>query len=150
MPSITRLKDLRKKRRYRVQDKGYVHKGWAENGNENHRYYNKQWSDLRLSYLLDHPLCECCQRHGYVRAAEQVHHKAIILSGDTDEERQALTLNPKNLMSLCVKCHRAMHRRARASKLKYIDALSVTEYNNAHGIVKEKENDTDAEATQAS
>ena len=149
MPTIERLKDVRKKRRrYRVQDKGYVHKGWQDHSDERHKYYNKQWSDLRLSYLLDHPLCECCQRHGYVRSAEQVHHKRIILSGDTDEERQALTLNPNNLMSLCVKCHRAMHRKARAVKLKYIDTLSVKEYNDCHGIVKEKENLIETESKQ--
>ena len=141
MPSITRLKDLRKKRRsWRVQDKGYVHKGYPDHSNERHKYYNQAWSELRLSYLLDHPLCECCQRHGYVRSAAQVHHKHIILSGESDDERQALTLNRDNLMALCTKCHRAMHRKARAAKLKYIDALSVKEYNDAHGLVTEKEN----------
>lgn len=120
-----------------MQYRGYRHKGWADHSDDKHKYYNKQWADLRLSYLLDHPLCECCQRHGYVRSADQVHHKAIILSGDTDEERQALTLNRDNLMALCTKCHRAMHRKARAAKLKYIDALSVKEYNDAHGLVTE-------------
>ena len=149
MPTIERLKDARKKRRrYREQDRGYRHKGWADNGNENHRYYNKQWSDLRLSYLLDFPLCECCQRHGYIRAAEQVHHKHIILSGDTDEERQALTLNRDNLMALCTKCHRAMHRKARAAKLKYIDALSVKEYNDAHGLVTENKSLIETESKE--
>jgi len=123
-----------------VQDKGYVHKGWQDHSDDKHKYYNKQWADLRLSYLLDNPLCECCQRHGYVRIAEEVHHKHIILSGESDDERQALTLNRGNLMALCTKCHRAMHRKARANKLKYIDALSVKEYNDCHGIVEEKEN----------
>lgn len=89
-----------------------------------------------MSYLLDFPLCECCQRHGFVRAAEQVHHKQLILSGADDNERQSLTLNQDNLMSLCTVCHRAMHRKARANKLNYIDELSVKEYNEAHGIVK--------------
>ena len=48
--------------------------------------------------------------NGISRQAEEVHHKRPFLSGQTEDERWQLLLNPNNLMSLCAECHDDLHR----------------------------------------
>ena len=56
------------------------------------------------------PLCEECERKGYVRAAVDVHHIVPVESGRTLAEMEALCYSLGNTMSLCVECHAAIHK----------------------------------------
>lgn len=72
--------------------------------------YTSNWSRLRESWLMSHPLCEMCLAEGRSTLAEEVHHKKPISRGKTREEQMDLMLDDSNLMSLCVPCHHRLHR----------------------------------------
>lgn len=100
MPTITRLKDLKTSK----HDK-YKH------NNQSAKFYNsKSWKTLRNSYIRSYPLCERCLENNIITPAEHVHHKREFLSGNTDEERWQLLLDTDNLMSVCIKCHKEIHK----------------------------------------
>lgn len=75
------------------------------------KYYNtKRWKNLRNSYIKRNPLCVCCLEHfGKVTEATEVHHRTPFLRGITEEQKEELLLDEKNLMSVCKKCHLAIH-----------------------------------------
>lgn len=75
------------------------------------KYYNTTaWKQLRLTYKMKNPLCEVCLQKGIIRPVEHIHHKKEILSGRTEDERQRLLLDWNNLQSVCVECHRNIHK----------------------------------------
>ena len=123
MPSINRKQIRPKTVEYKHDDKS------AE-------YYNSNaWYSLRNEYYAKHPLCECCLSHDRVTAAAHVHHKLIWLSQPTEELRWQALLDDNNLMSVCVKCHTALHIKAKRYNLNYIDELTDKEYAEAHNIM---------------
>lgn len=72
-------------------------------------YNTPQWKKLRLAYLMQHPLCEDCEKNGIVEPATEVHHVKPISTGTTDLEMKEIAYNPNNLRSLCSKCHHKVH-----------------------------------------
>ena len=78
-------------------------------GNGSIYYHSKQWKDLRLWYITEHPLCERCLEKGISKPADEIHHIKPYMSGSTDKERWDLLLNPNNLAALCEKCHHEVH-----------------------------------------
>lgn len=99
MPTITRLKDIKKKKK-----KEY-------NCNDFSKYYlSKGWQTLRNSYIRKFPLCEECLLNNIIKPAEHVHHIIPFSQGRTDEERWKLLLDEDNLMSLCVHHHTLKHK----------------------------------------
>lgn len=122
MPTINRKQIRPKQVEYKHDDKS------AE-------YYNSSaWHSLRLDYYIKNPLCECCMAHDVVKSAEHVHHKRKFLSGITDDERWSLLLEPSNLMSVCSRCHTALHTKAKRYAMNYVDELTDKEYADAHCI----------------
>lgn len=100
MPTINRQRISEKPTPYKSQSK-------VDSAN----YYNSiQWSNLRRSYIKEHPLCEECMNQGIVKAAEHVHHIIPFMSGNTDDERWNLLTDVNNLQSLCLECHHDKHR----------------------------------------
>lgn len=79
-------------------------------------YNSKRWKLLRRAYLQQHPLCERCQREGFVRAAVDVHHKTPIESAKTEQEMEYLAYNigGNNLEALCIPCHIKTHQEMRS------------------------------------
>ena len=71
---------------------------------------DRRWKELRRSYLQQHPLCERCQREGFVTAAVDVHHKQPVESAKTEQEMERLAYNPANLEALCIPCHIKTHQ----------------------------------------
>lgn len=67
-------------------------------------YCKRDWRELRLDYLREHPICEKCGR----KLATEVHH-IIHLSGLNDAEIVKKGFDPTNLMALCIDCHRDIH-----------------------------------------
>ena len=73
---------------------------------------DRRWKELRRSYLQQHPLCERCQREGFVTAAVDVHHKTPVEQGRTEHEMEYLAYNVggNNLEALCIPCHIKTHQ----------------------------------------
>ena len=118
MPSINRKQIRPKTVEYKHDDKS------AE-------YYNSNaWHSLRNEYYAKHPLCECCLSHDRVTAAEHIHHKLIWLSQPTEELRWQVLLDEGNLMSVCAKCHTALHIKAKRYNMRCVDELTDAEYND--------------------
>jgi len=77
---------------------------------------SREWRRLRAMKMAANPLCESCQRQGYVRAARCVHHITPVESGRTDQECKELAYRWANLQSLCYDCHKEAHRQMGTSK----------------------------------
>jgi 5-methylcytosine-specific restriction protein A len=77
---------------------------------------SKRWKMIRAEYLRQHPLCERCQREGFVRSAVDVHHKRPVESAKTEQEmeRLAYNLDGNNLEALCIPCHIKTHQEMRS------------------------------------
>lgn len=90
------------------------------------QYYNTQkWQLLRNYYLHLHPLCECCEKIGRIRAATEVHHKQFLSTNPNDAWN--LLLDENNLMSVCTEHHHAIHTYAHRYGLNYCDYAPIPE-----------------------
>lgn len=87
---------------------------------ERHKYYAmKEWRNLRDLYIMEHPICEECIRHGQVTEATEVHHiNSFMDYGLTDNERLYRLLDYTNLMALCRECHNRIHAEKEKMKKK--------------------------------
>lgn len=74
-------------------------------------FYNSQaWQDTRLAILKRDRYK--CQRPGCYNPAEEVHHKKMLTEENINDIN--ISLNPKNLISLCGDCHKLIHKKATA------------------------------------
>lgn len=85
------------------QRSNYRNKKW------NKYYGSKEWHDLRAKYYSEHCLCEACERLGYVKEANEIHHIKPFSKGNTEEEKYKLLLDYNNLCSLCKRHHDIAH-----------------------------------------
>lgn len=75
------------------------------------KYYDKSaWRELRNKYIMQHPLCEECQKNGVTEAATDVHHKVPWSWGVTEADKMSLLLDPDNLQALCEHHHYLKHK----------------------------------------
>lgn len=68
-----------------------------------------RWVRLRRLVISRHPLCELCEKEGYVTAAREVHHRVPVEDGATPADRERLMFNQDNLEALCHACHVRRH-----------------------------------------
>lgn len=61
-------------------------------------YHSKRWKSLRNYYFSMNPLCEECERSGYIIEGREVDHIQPMRLGGS-----ALSIN--NLQTLCKSCH---------------------------------------------
>lgn len=66
------------------------------------RRYGTAWRKIRARYVVQHPMCEMCQKEGRLTPVEVVHHKIELSVGGTNDFN--------NLMSVCKSCHAKIHR----------------------------------------
>lgn len=67
-------------------------------GSPSKRGYDNTWTKVRKNYLMQHPLCEQCEKEGRIMPAKEVHHiKAISEGGER--------FDFDNLMAVCRACH---------------------------------------------
>ena len=71
---------------------------------------SKRWKELRVAMLQAHPLCQECEREGYVRAAIDCHHIRPISSAMSVQEMERLCFDPNNIQCLCIPCHIKVHK----------------------------------------
>lgn len=72
-------------------------------------YNTTRWKKLREAYLMQHPLCEMCEKDGKVNEATEVHHIVPISNANDELGMKELGYNPNNLMALCEECHHKLH-----------------------------------------
>lgn len=76
-------------------------------------YNSSEWVNLRKAYLMEHPLCEECEKQGKITPATEVHHVFEISNGNTEIEMEDIALNPwkyEGLQALCTDCHHKQHQ----------------------------------------
>ena len=70
-----------------------------------HRLCGDNWTRLRNGHIQSHPMCAMCGGLG-----EEVHHMV------PRSMAPHMCLDPHNLQTLCVRCHRAHHRGSHISR----------------------------------
>ena len=104
--------------------------------NTRQEYYTLPiWKSLRNWKITNYPLCEVCLEHGRSEAATDVHHKIPYQPGCDDDERYRLFTDANNLMSVCNRCHQALHKKAKQQYTAVLDYLNDREYNETHGVI---------------
>ena len=98
-------------------------------------YNLKIWKSLRNWKITNYPLCEVCLEHGRSEAATDIHHKIPYQRGRDDDERYRLFSDANNLMSVCNRCHQALHKKAKQQYTAILDYLNDREYGEAHGVI---------------
>ena len=100
------------------QKKPYRRKTKEQYNRSSAVYYNNvRWKKLRNWYISQHPLCIDCLAEGRTTAAEHIHHCIPFMSGNTDNERWQLLLDPNNLVPLCKEHHEERHRLMRCEHI---------------------------------
>ena len=64
---------------------------------DTNKRYGRAWKKLRARFLLQHPLCEHCEKEGRLTPAQEVHHILPLANGGTNDQ--------SNLLALCKSCH---------------------------------------------
>ena len=74
-------------------------------------YNSERWRKLRAWKFACNPLCEVCESEGRTVPAEDIHHLTSFMSTDDPQQRLYLVYDFDNLMSLCKRCHQAIHNK---------------------------------------
>lgn len=83
---------------------------------ERRKIYNSdRWRRLRAWKFACSPLCEMCLKENKTTPAEDIHHITSFMSTDDPVQRAFLAYDYDNLMSLCKKCHQAVHNKKGSS-----------------------------------
>lgn len=100
----------------------------------NKYYQDHRWKTLRNWYYNIHPTCEVCDKEGIVTPAEHIHHLHRFSSGITEEAKFNLLLNPNNLCSCCVQCHKIFHKIMDNECKDYVTIDEVINYKDKYNI----------------
>lgn len=85
-------------------DSAKAYRGLESRRMDNRFYASSAWRRLRAAFLVEHPLCQDCERQGRTTAAVHVHHVR------PRKDRPELALVWGNLQALCQPCHNAKGR----------------------------------------
>lgn len=87
-------------------------------------YHSIAWLKTRDFVLhRDLHLCQRCREKGKLTPAETVHHIIELTPQNIDDVR--ISLDPKNLISLCRDCHAEVHRQYKDG-----ERYSIDEFGN--------------------
>ena len=73
-------------------------------------YNSKHWKNVRIQYIMRHPLCECCLKE----FSREVHHKIHLTPENVKDDK--IAFGADNLEALCTECHNNKHNRFVKSK----------------------------------
>ncbi len=99
------------RKKTRKEYKTYAKKNNRDNLNHKAVYNTNQWRYIRIEKLMNNPLCENCLKNDKIELAIEVHHIKPISNGKNIVEKQILGFDYKNLISLCVNCHKDEHKK---------------------------------------
>jgi 5-methylcytosine-specific restriction protein A len=108
---IPKLSDINRERRQqrRAQNQRRYKMEMSHSGSVSKFYDSSSWKNLRLSYLMEHPLCELSLLEKRVIEAQHVHHLIKWADQPTDEMKWRLLLDPDNLIALTAEVHQFIH-----------------------------------------
>jgi 5-methylcytosine-specific restriction protein A len=75
-----------------------------------HIYQDKRWKFIVAARKRENPLCQRCEAKNKVKPLDEIHHIIPFDTGRTPEEVEALAFDYDNTMSVCEKCHEALHK----------------------------------------
>jgi len=82
----------------------------SDNSKDRHKIYDTlKWRKLRLSKLIDSPLCEMCLAKDIITVGVDIHHIISFLSTDDLNKRSDLAFDYNNLQTVCKNCHQKIH-----------------------------------------
>ena len=88
-------------------------------------YKSTQWQTCRAAYAASVGyLCERCLKKGLITPADAVHH--IIELTPENINNPEISLNEKNLVSLCRDCHAARHGKTQRYKIDEFGRVTIT------------------------
>ena len=96
-------------------------------------YRRKEWKDLRELYINKHPLCESCLQHDRIVSATNIHHMRPFERGRDYKEKEKLLLDEKNLMSVCNRCHKVLHKLDKGG-LQLLNHIPDNIYKKEHNL----------------
>lgn len=108
----------------------YVIKKMYANGKRYQYIYfigGRRWRNTRAVKLKETPYCERCAERGLMVPAVLVHHIIPVQSGKDKRQMRSLSYRPKNLQSLCHKCHVEIHKEMRRQQK--MEGLGTTAIN---------------------
>lgn len=134
MPTIPRLRDIKKPQSYRKQQRQSM-------------YSKTEYRKLRDWYYQCHPLCEDCQRIGLITQARDIHH--IMSPYDQNispAESYRRLMDENNLVALCRYHHNLRHGNCKKEEIdEFNKALSNINANHADTyIMQDNENNSSA------
>ena len=113
------------------------------------KFYNSNgWKKLRQQKLSEQPLCELCLQNGMTKPATQVHHAIKFFDQYDENMKWLLLLDKDNIVSVCDKCHNAIHKPKRnilwPSQHQYLDNIKnhVSQKYLDNGIIIKWTEDT--------
>ena len=113
------------------------------------KFYNSNgWKKLRQQKLSEQPLCELCLQNGMTKPATQVHHAIKFFDQYDENMKWDLLLDKDNIVSVCDKCHTAIHKPKRnllwPSQRQYLDNIKnqVSQKYLDNGIIIKWTEDT--------
>jgi 5-methylcytosine-specific restriction protein A len=81
-------------------------KPFANAKRKNHWFYQStKWRTTRNDYISKHPICEECERKGYLVKGYFVDHITPLEVLPTEYNAIMQACNPDNLQTLCRSCH---------------------------------------------
>lgn len=120
MPTIPRLRDLKRPQSYRKQQRQSM-------------YSKAEYRKLRDWYYQCHPICEDCQRIGLLTPARDIHH--IMSPYDPNispAESYRRLMDENNLVSLCRYHHNLRHGNCKKEEIDEFNK-TIADFNANNG-----------------
>ena len=136
MPTIPRLRDVKKPSSYRKQQRQSM-------------YSKSEYRKLRDWYYQCHPICEDCQRIGLLTEAKDIHHVMSPYDPNiSPAESYRRLMDENNLVSLCRYHHNLRHGNCKKDEIdEFEKALADFNANNGTDIMQDNENSSSTSAS---
>lgn len=133
MPTIPRLRDIKRPQSYRKQQRQSM-------------YSKAEYRKLRDWYYQCHPICEDCQRIGLLTEAKDIHHVMSPYDPNiSPAESYRRLMDENNLVSLCRYHHNLRHGNCKKDEIdEFEKALADFNANNDADIMQDNENNSSA------
>ena len=104
---IPKLSDINRASRQqrRAQNQRRYKMEMSHSGEVSKFYDSSSWKNIRLAYLMEHPICELSLLEKQVIEAQHVHHLIKWADQPTDEMKWRLMLDKDNLIALTAEVH---------------------------------------------
>ena len=133
MPTIPRLRDIKRPQSYRKQQRQSM-------------YSKAEYRKLRDWYYQCHPICEDCAKLGLTTPSKDIHHVMSPYDPNiSPAESYRRLMDENNLVSLCRYHHNLRHGNCKKDEIdEFEKALADFNANNDADIMQDNENNSSA------